>query len=312
MSEADSKKRKHRQKQPSERQRRGAPGVLFTCEVGRERKCQHQGREILQDYWERSIDKKSDDKPNLSLDEELAQLKKQRGGDELPFRVADTGCKGTVFLLCKLEESYLIPKPAPAPADEESDSSESSHKRAKTDEAAPSSQQTAAADATQKSDSTRIEPCWDPMVTIKQVFEDLKQETSTKDVPAPKNFLASRFVTRMIPIQASCNASVEDLASTVKVLLDRLDKSGKATYSIVCKRRHNEYLKRDNIINAIVPQVQASARDWTVNLKEPDYTIHVEVCKNLCGVSIFSSEYLANLGNFNLQEARAKSSVANE
>ena len=120
---------------------RGAPGILFTCETGRERKCRWEGLEILQHDWDQlqqqqqqqivsgkedtseaeapgpavpstssttTKNEKAAPAAALSLDDELALMKKdntvttdgKKPSSSAPFEVYDTGCRGTVFVLC--------------------------------------------------------------------------------------------------------------------------------------------------------------------------------------------------------------------
>jgi len=57
-------------------------------------------------------------------------------------------------------------------------------------------------------------------------------------------------------------------------------------------------------------QHQRHNKQWTVDLSDPDYTIWIEICKNLCGVSIVSRRDLKMMPNFNLSEIAAESSVS--
>jgi hypothetical protein len=114
---------------------RGGPGVLVLSETGRESKCQREALEILRHYFyaetkedlsdvNSPVDEKDThkDASNLTLEQEIALLKRGASADAVlsgnasdptekhkaPFRVYDTGCRGTVFIMCTLPDSEIF------------------------------------------------------------------------------------------------------------------------------------------------------------------------------------------------------------
>jgi tRNA acetyltransferase TAN1 len=290
--------------------KRGPPGMLLTCETGRESKCRREGLEILNYYWNvNSIAhaETEDDATSLSLEEELKQLQQQGHKDtdqsrKEPFHVYDTGCRGTVFVICTLPNAHLIePIITEYQKTKQQQQDDTASKKSKVDN-------TTTANSHQP-------PVWDPVATFGNIYNDRIHPKSTSAAPS------SRFVTRMIPVQATCFASPEELRLTATALLQRHfameddagDGKGKSkspvptTFAITTKRRNCHGLPRDKVIEivaSIMEQQQTLGRRFKVDLDNPDMTIVVEVCKTLCGVSIVKN--CPKYQNFNLFTAASE------
>jgi tRNA(Ser,Leu) C12 N-acetylase TAN1 len=178
---------------------------------------------------------------------------------------------------------------------------------------------------------------WNPLELVEAILADVQKGTKPKDCPD------SRYVTRIIPLQATCFASLDDMQTAVKGLLkallvtrvnkdDDVEENGPkkddtttdegcggtlgattkrktTTFAIQEKRRNCGHLKREAMIDAIATVVgdmtrEAGGGEWKVDLKRPDYTVWVEVCKTLCGISIVPRQYLEVAPNFNMAELR--------
>mmetsp|Transcript_27625 Transcript_27625/g.81217 ORF Transcript_27625/g.81217 Transcript_27625/m.81217 type:complete len:412 (-) Transcript_27625:355-1590(-) len=357
--------------------RRGGPGVLLTCDGGREGKCRREGISILRHYYYASQNKtdkkkggdgaeetdgdcepKNDERgvgpsavgkeKELSLDEEIALLQGGASADEVlhvsisgastdakrksPFVVYDTGCKGTVFVMCSLPNCDLIP--AQGPEATVSDETKIVSDNGMTTSANESGDCGGDRNATKKRkfevqdgadgskvDEASVTPPWDPMDTVHRVLDDLSQTKALTASDAP----GSRFVTRMIPIQATCFASLEEIHATARSLLNKFlfpnivtDKKSKSTFAITFKRRNCSHLKRDNVIEVVAKAVEelrtayakgssggcekqdreTTLPELSVDLSNPDYTVQVEVCRTLCGMSVVPR--IASFHNFSL------------
>jgi tRNA acetyltransferase TAN1 len=176
------------------------------------------------------------------------------------------------------------------------------------------------------------EPPWDPMGTMNKIVQEIRGGKQASDTTAHEQAPSSRFVTRMIPMQATCFASLDEISLTAKSLMERfllppaLDyhqnhhtnkNMPKQTFDIVFKRRNCSNVTRDKVIDVIAPIVMdvckvipttLSASETQaeplleVKLKNSDYTIIVEVCRTLCGISIVPT--FKSFRNFNLIEIR--------
>jgi tRNA acetyltransferase TAN1 len=323
--------------------RRGAAGILLTCDTGREAKARREGLAILQQDWEQNYvatpsspsnvtiphdeAQPSATKPSSdSLDAELEQLR--RTNTVAPsFAVYETGCKGTVFILCtasrpivpprlKSDTGGVDPNPAKKPKldtpAEDTAPSPPSVTEGKTNEEA----QAANGDLAHGSIQTRAACAsvsradWNPFDVVRRVVRDMENGANT--------LTSSRFITRMIPIQASCYTSIEDIQYAVEKLLEPIvtmqakqATTGSSTastariptFAVQEKRRFCGHIKHDQIVDAIGAVVDRVTNGWKVNLTLPDYTIWIEVCKNVTGVSIVPLHNLKPK-NFNLAEFR--------
>jgi tRNA acetyltransferase TAN1 len=341
------KKNKRKWWAANSRPKRGAPGVLLTCETGRERKCQREGLDILNYYLNASgnagmsvsdssqhrQDQEEDDAPTtLSLEEELKLLKSKKDPSESSgFGEYDTSCRGTVFVLCTLANCSLIPtiqteymlskkntrKISLSGSQTLSDNNSNQIRKNSGDEPNEKNQSDKIEKETSKrSESPSVSPTtdqkkdnatpliqeatpWDPISTVRTILSDIDSDLNKE---APR----SRFVTRMIPIQATCFASSEELKLTCSEVLKRYFSPTTKTFAIVFKRRNCSNLNRNLVIKIVGDEMSELFPDCKVKLVKPEATILVEVCGTLCGMSVV--ENIQTYRNFNLMGADVGSS----
>ncbi len=326
---------------------RGSPGILVLSETGRESKCKGEALEIIRHYFynekeasdpsTKGDDAEDKQESQLSLEEEIALLKKGASADAIlsgtsdstdkhkaPFRVYDTGCKGTVFVMCTIPDSELISttistansvhnkgsggiaqqKPeglvkTPITEDCENISCLGKRKAEKEEESSLKKQKT--------KEKQIIK--WDPIKTVQSIFQDIREQNPK----APR----SRFILRMVPIQVTCFASIEEVkANATELIKDYLmpkaissasDKgSTLPSFKIEFKRRNCDHMRRTEIVDIIANIVKDQTdRYWKehphednrdvskplfrVDLGNPDYTIIIEFCRTLCGMSIVAN-----------------------
>ena len=206
----------------------------------------------------------------------------------------------------------------------------------KNDVASPpeSNMQLAAEDAAAADNEKDDEPLsssspkkWDPIETYKSIITDLNDTKRSRNIPS------SRFVTRIIPIEATCFANMDEIKSTTRALLTRAssmsdnnkgdnkisnpassgdDGSATAptTFAIEFKKRLCTTVTKEDIINNVAQIVVDHRPNWKVNLSKPDITILIQVCKTLCGISIIRHtkypEFQRLAPNFNVVALREK------
>jgi tRNA acetyltransferase TAN1 len=306
--------------------KRGGPGVLLTCERGREFKCQREGIYILQHY-STSANKNDDDvgadvddaDTSLSLEEELKLLKsKDKKKSGVGFAAYDTGCMGTVFVLCtkpgcnlippiRLEKSTKDAGSTEKPDNDEDVTEEASIPQAKKTrvEAKDTALKESVSDGDQSKNPEDLEATgtpvsdqppslWDPIQMVRSIHSDL--QNGSKNIPS------SRFVTRMIPIQATCFSSIEEIRATTQALIAKYLPPTTKSFAIATKRRICENVRREQIIDTIAKLVVESNPNCKVDLENPEMTIVVEVCKTLCGISIIRQCH--EFHNFNVETIR--------
>mmetsp|Transcript_53027 Transcript_53027/g.60026 ORF Transcript_53027/g.60026 Transcript_53027/m.60026 type:complete len:367 (+) Transcript_53027:78-1178(+) len=326
------------------------PGILLTCETGRERKCSREGIEILNYYFfdggdeesgkvegesggRSDKDEKTEKDKKLTLEDELKLLKsKGRSLESSVFAEYNTSCRGTVLVLCALPNCNLIPtiqteymqskndinintksedtvNTCTSETDNVNNSADSGsvilleeEKKDKTKIAAKHVEKieespgisTVAEFQIKNNNTSSFNPPWDPVSTVRLIMSDIDND-SNKAVPR------SRFVTRMIPLQATCFASSEELTLTTKELLDRYLSRTTKSFAIVTKRRHCSSLDRNTVIKIIGEAIIRLVPNCKVQLDKPDVTVMVEICNTLCGISVI--ENFKDCRNFNLMGA---------
>lgn len=323
------------------RPKRGAPGMLLTCETGRERKCQREGIDILNHYLTTpdvatpsdhdSKEEGGEKTTALSLEEELKLLKSKKGSSESSsFGVYETSCRGTVFVLCTLSNCNLIPNiqteymlskknnttsevsksESPTLSDDDgnddgNDDCDESNKKIKSEtvgsetvktDDAPSTSLTSTEPENNDATTPLIQetPPWDPISTVRTIMSDIDNDSNKA---APR----SRFVTRMIPMQATFFASPEELELTCSEVLKKFVAKTAKTFGIVFKRRNCSNLNRNLVIKIVGESMRKQFPDCTVDLDKPDATILVETCGTLCGMSVI--EKFKDCRKFNLMGA---------
>lgn len=336
---------------------------------------------------------------NLSLEDEIAMLRKGISADDIlnmshgktskelsvggagaeyekkapsppSFRVYDTGCRGSVFIMCTRANCELVNttiSTAKHLHDDKDDVHEKKdnhsydfkeqeclkdpcdvgekkrkytqkdtchdepHKKQKQDKK----------NTSKKKNDNDDDDKWDPIETVKAIFQDVRE----KNKFAPR----SRFVTRIIPIQVTCFASLDEMKANMRELIrkyllpigiqqyvEQKEKNGSTmtttttkthfpTFKIEFKRRNCSHIHREEVVNATASVIQMLTKEyWTknhdddnnnnqaqgtiqqdsnpslfrVDLTDPQYTILIEICRTLCGMSIV--ENIKSYRNFNL------------
>mmetsp|Transcript_35832 Transcript_35832/g.75456 ORF Transcript_35832/g.75456 Transcript_35832/m.75456 type:complete len:116 (+) Transcript_35832:1006-1353(+) len=92
-------------------------------------------------------------------------------------------------------------------------------------------------------------------------------------------------------------------------IVSKTDKA--VTFKLEIKRRLCSHLTQDQVIEAVAPMVLGGLEGmpgykFSVNLSDPDFSIRIETCKSLCGISILPREKWYR--NFNLAELTNPSS----
>ena len=224
------------------------------------------------------------------------------GRKRAPFAIYDTGCKGTVIVLCTLPDCRLVNP------DSDADDDDAGSEKDDTNAPAPTSTPT---------------PTWDPVEVTEQVINDMIATSSSvageKPIPseAARDAPSTRHVTRLVPLQATCFAAMEDIIKTAKPLLEKYlipqvkrrqlgandpnnntkgteeEKARPTTFEIVFKRRFNSKVRRDPLIDALAKLIAELRKSHdvddgalAVDLKNPDYSIQIEVVQNICGMSV--------------------------
>ncbi|EEA27451.1 THUMP domain protein [Talaromyces marneffei ATCC 18224] len=137
----------------------------------------------------------------------------------------------------------------------------------------------------------RVDKSIDPVKLVHDICEDARTNPDQRK---------SRWIKRMTPLTQIRKVLSVDLAAFAKEVLqpyfhaDGVPKK----YAIRPAVRNNNTLSRDVVIQTVAAAVGPG---YKVDLKNPDYTIVVEIVQNVIGMSVVGSDYDA-LKRFNLME----------
>lgn len=99
------------------------------------------------------------------------------------------------------------------------------------------------------------------------------------------NVTFSRHAMRVVPVETTCFAGVDEIKEACKPLIEKHFKSGREqTFAIAFERRSNNTLHRTEVIEAIAGMIEQPPNK--VNLGDPDLTIMVEIVKGVACLSV--------------------------
>ncbi|CAD7003062.1 unnamed protein product [Ceratitis capitata] len=96
----------------------------------------------------------------------------------------------------------------------------------------------------------------------------------------------TRFLLRLVPVEVVCRANMVDIKNAAGELFDKYFLKKGTTFAIVFNKRYNNDLKRDDIIRDLAALVESKNIKNSVDLKQAEKTILVEVIKGLCCISV--------------------------
>ncbi|NWX07748.1 THUM1 protein, partial [Caloenas nicobarica] len=121
-----------------------------------------------------------------------------------------------------------------------------------------------------------------------------------KDMHATKK-KKTRVILRMLPISGTCKAFMEDMKKYAETFFEPWFKApNKGTFQIVYKARNNSHMSREEVIKELAGIVGSLNPENKVDLNNPQYTIVVEIIKNVCCLSVVRDYILFR--KYNLQE----------
>nr|CAG4651431.1 EOG090X0GPG [Simocephalus serrulatus]SVE94582.1 EOG090X0GPG [Simocephalus serrulatus] len=111
----------------------------------------------------------------------------------------------------------------------------------------------------------------------------------------------TKFLLRMLPIQATCKSVLADILKTAESLIDKM--TGFKSFSLIVKvRNHN--LKRDEIIAPLADLVKKQYPEIKVDLDNPETSVVVEVLRGTCCLGIVTN--YSGRSKYNLVEIAQK------
>lgn len=142
-------------------------------------------------------------------------------------------------------------------------------------------------------------------VTLKDLDPVRLVQAIVDEVKAPTNMPVPRLLVRFMPLSVVCYASVDDVRTAAKPLVDAVFDGEPRTYAVSLKRRNNSDFPRQDAIDALALLVSDK---HTVDLVNPQITILVEVFKSIAGISVIPG-FAAN-SDFNFRRIKDKLKAA--
>ncbi|XP_001353888.3 THUMP domain-containing protein 1 homolog [Drosophila pseudoobscura] len=99
----------------------------------------------------------------------------------------------------------------------------------------------------------------------------------------------SRFVLRLVPIEAVCRANMPDIIAAAGPLFDKHFLKEPTSYGIIFNHRYNQQIKRDQIILDLADLVNSKNAGNKVDLKQAKKSIIVEVLRGWCLLSVIDN-----------------------
>nr|XP_056722318.1 THUMP domain-containing protein 1 [Euleptes europaea] len=111
----------------------------------------------------------------------------------------------------------------------------------------------------------------------------------------------TRVILRMLPVSGTCKAFLEVMKRYAETFFEPWFKAPqKGTFQIVYKARNNSHLSREEVIKELAGVVGHLNPENKVDLSNPEFTIVVEIIKNICCLSVVKDYVLFR--KYNLQE----------
>jgi len=97
----------------------------------------------------------------------------------------------------------------------------------------------------------------------------------------------SRYLLRILPIEATCHTNMEELRTTAKTILSKYFTSGLfQSFQVVYKCRYNDKVNRDEVIRCVAEVANEINQLSVVDLTNPQLVIIVEVIKGVVCIGV--------------------------
>ncbi|CAG2061211.1 unnamed protein product [Timema podura] len=122
----------------------------------------------------------------------------------------------------------------------------------------------------------------DPLLLVTKIMEDVYQTKKQK----------ARFIQRLLPVEATCKAHIEDVRAAFEPLLDKYFTKEVKTFSIIFEKRNSHALDRNKVIEVLAEMVALKNIGNQADLKQPQLAVLVEVVRNMCLLSVLPNYYM--------------------
>lgn len=131
----------------------------------------------------------------------------------------------------------------------------------------------------------------DPLGLALSILEDIHTTKTQK----------TQKLVRMIPIQRTCKAYLEDIERCIESFSAEFFKDKGQDFYVVTKVRNSNIVKEDEIKQKVSQILEKAHADNKANYKTPDVVVSVDVIKTVCCIG-FLPKYLDVYAKYNLIE----------
>jgi len=138
------------------------------------------------------------------------------------------------------------------------------------------------------------------LIFIKSAVDPLKLGVSIIRDLAETKKKRTKVTLRFIPIEAVCKAKMDDIKSACGLLFDKHFLKKPSTFGIIFNKRFHHTLEREEVIKELADLVTSKNIGNTVNLKDPQQSIIIEIIKNTCLITVLPDYF--KLKKYNINE----------
>lgn len=118
----------------------------------------------------------------------------------------------------------------------------------------------------------------DPIQLVRSVYEDVEKTKQQK----------GRYLLRLVPIEVTCKAYIEDIRKTADQLFDKHFRCDPSTFCIFFNKRNNNSVLRDEVIEALACIITDKNIGHKADLKHPKLAVVIEIIKGICCMSVLT------------------------
>lgn len=109
----------------------------------------------------------------------------------------------------------------------------------------------------------------------------------------------THYLLRMVPVQKTCKAFIEDIEKSVKELIFEKFPKNKTSFYIAFKARNNNSLQRDVILKTLSNIITSYNLEAVAEYQTPELVLNVDILKNICCLGLLP-HYLTKYAKYNL------------
>jgi len=122
----------------------------------------------------------------------------------------------------------------------------------------------------------------DPVLIVDKLVDDISTSGTSK----------ARYILRLVPVVGTCKAYEKNMVELAENCLKQYFPAGtKPTYAVLFKSRNNNQIRQKETIMTFAKVVHQLNEECTVEFKNPDIVVVVEVIRNICCVGVCRNFY---------------------